>query len=152
MHQCLRYKELGLIVFSFKLYEAQIKAIHILYYEQENLLLFAKMSFGKNLIFQLILFFIANLGVILTIIPLKLFQVEQSEKINRFLERKVIILNRENNINNIFAKIANKRYSHIFTSLEIALSKKLKQNILDFFFFTKHLYLFAVNEIYLVEE
>lgn len=46
-----QYKELRLIVFGFTLHDAQVEAIHILFFEQRNLLLFAKTSFRKNLIF-----------------------------------------------------------------------------------------------------
>lgn len=42
---------------------------------------------------------------------------------------KNIILNKEKNINNIFADIINRKYIQVFTSHEITLSKKFKQNI-----------------------
>lgn len=84
--------------------------------------------------------------------PLKLFQVEQSKKINLLLRGKDFVLNGENNINNILAEIANSGYTHIFTSPRIALSKKFEQNILDRHFFTERLCLLVVDEIHLVEE
>ena len=84
--------------------------------------------------------------------PLKLLQEEQSEKINLLLGGKGYVLNGENNINSMLAKIANGGYTHIFTSPEIALLKKFKQFILDHFSFIKRLYLLAVNEIHLVEK
>lgn len=83
---------------------------------------------------------------------MKLLQAEQGEKINRFLGGKGIVLNWENNTNSILAEIANGEYSRVFTSLEIALSKNFTQNILDCSFFIKCLCLFAVDEIYIVEE
>lgn len=52
----------------------------------------------------------------------------------------------------MFTEIINKKYSYIFIRLEIALSKKFKQNILNCYFFTKCLYLLAVNKIHLVEK
>lgn len=52
----------------------------------------------------------------------------------------------------MLAEIANGRYTYIFTSPEIALSKKFKQNILDCHSFNKHLYFLAVDKIHLVEE
>ena len=71
-HQRSRCKELGLIVFGYTLHEGQIDAIHTLYYEQKDLLLLAKIGFGKNLIFQLLPFLSATPSVILTLMPLKL--------------------------------------------------------------------------------
>lgn len=126
IRQCSRYKELGLIVFGYRLYKIKIDAIHTLYYEWRDLLLLAKTGFRKSLIFQLILFFITASSLILTVMLLKLLQAEQSEKIYLFPRGKEIILNRENNTNSVFAEIANKKYSHVFTSPEIALSKRFK--------------------------
>ena len=134
--QYTRCKELGLIVFGFKLHEVQVEAIYTLFYERRDLLLLAKTGFGKNLIFQLISFFTTASDIILTLMPLKLLQAEQSEKINGLLGGKGIILHRENNTNSVLAEIANKGYSHVFTSPKIALSKKFKKGILDHSFFT----------------
>lgn len=52
----------------------------------------------------------------------------------------------------IFVEIINRRYIHIFISLEITLIKKFKQFILNCFFFIRCLYLLTVNKIYLVEK
>lgn len=46
--------------------------------------------------------------------------------INQILHGKAIILNGKNNQKYIQQKIANKGYTHVFTSPEIALSKKFK--------------------------
>ncbi len=78
-----RCKERGLIVFGFPLYDAQVEAIYTLFYERRDLLLLAKTGFGKSLIFQLISFFTVTPGIVLTLMPLKLHQAEQSEKIDR---------------------------------------------------------------------
>lgn len=126
--------------------------MYTLHYEQKDLLLLAKTGFGKSLILQLIFFLIADPGVVLTLMLLKLLQVEQSEKINRLPSGKRIVLNRENNTNSIFTEIVNRKYSHVFTSPEIALSKKFKWNILDCSSFTKRFCLLAIDKIYLVEE
>ena len=151
-HQRSRCKELGLIVFGYTLHEGQIDAIHTLYYERRDLLLLAKTGFGKSLIFRLFPFLSAIPGVVLTVMPLKLLQAEQSEKINFLPGGKGFVLNGENNTSNVLAEIANGGYTHIFTSPEIALSKKFKQNILDRHSFTERLCLLAVDEIHLVEE
>lgn len=152
MRQRSRCKELGLIVFGFRLHEAQIDAIHTLHDEWRDLLLLAKTGFGKSLIFQLMPFLTIAPGVVLTLIPLKLLQAEQSEKINLLPGRKGIVLNGENNTSSVLAEIANGGYSHVFSSPGIALLKKFKQNILDCSSFTKRLCLLAVDEIHLVEE
>ena len=52
----------------------------------------------------------------------------------------------------MLVEIANRGYTHVFTSLEIALSKKFKQFILDCSSFTKRFCMLAVDEIHLVEE
>lgn len=84
--------------------------------------------------------------------PLKLLQGEQNEMINFLPGGKDFVLNKEKNPNNVLAEIANGESTHIFTSLEIVLSKKFTQNILDRHFFTEHLCLIAIDEIYLIEE
>lgn len=48
--------------------------------------------------------------------------------------------------------IANGGYTHIFTSPEIALSKKFKKNILDHYGFTERICLLAIDEIHLVDQ
>lgn len=58
--------------------------------------------------------------------PLKLLQEEQSKIINCIPYRKSIVLNEKNNTKQILANIAIKGYTHIFTSPEIAFSKKFK--------------------------
>lgn len=63
-----------------------------------------------------------------------------------------IVLNRNNDRENTQQAIATEDYTHIFTSLEIILSKKFKKNILDLNIFTDRFCLFAVDKIYLVEK
>lgn len=72
-----QYKKLGLIISEFTFYNTQMEAIHILFFKQKNLLLFAKTGFRKSLIFQLLLFFIIVSGIILTLMLLKLLQAKQ---------------------------------------------------------------------------
>ncbi len=134
------------------LHKAQVEAIHTLFFEQRDLLLLAKTGFGKSLIFQLLPFFTSAPGVVLTLMPLKLLQAEQSELINRISKGRGIILNGENSSNSVFTEVFNGRYTHVFTSPKIAISKKLKKYIFNHFSFTDCLCLLAVDEIYLVEE
>ena len=152
VRQRSRCKELGSIIFGFLLHEGQIEAMYLLFYERRDLLLLAKTRFGKRLIFQLLSFLSTTPGIILTLMPLKLLQVERSEKINLLPGRKGFVLNGKNNNNNVLAEIANGGYTHVFTSPEIALSKKFKQFILDCSSFTERLFLLAVDKIHLVEE
>lgn len=150
--QQTRCRELGLIIFGFPLHNAQVEAICTLFYEQRDLLLLAKRAFGKSLIFQLIPFLSARPGVVLTLMPLKLLQAEQSEMINRIPRGRGIILSGKNNNKRVLEDIARGGYTHVFTSPEIALSKKFKNCILDQTSFTDCLCLLAVDEIHLVEE
>ncbi|MCJ1348467.1 hypothetical protein MMC31_006699 [Peltigera leucophlebia] len=85
--------------------------------------------------------------------PLKLLQAEQSAMINKKLPNgHAIVLNGDNNKESTQCEIARGHYTHVFTSPEIALSKKFKKNILDQHLFTDRLCLLAVDEIHLVKE
>lgn len=148
-----RCKEVGLVVFGFALHQGQIDAIWTLYYKRKDLLLLAKTGFRKSLIFQLFLFMTPTTGVVLVLMPLKLLQTEQSDMINvRLPKGNAIVLNGDNNQENTQQIIATGDYTHVFTSPEIALSKKFKKNILDQNVFTYRLCLLAVDRIYLVKE
>lgn len=147
-----RCREIGLIVFGFTLHAAQVDAICTLCYEQRDLLLLAKTGFGKSLIFQLLPFMTPTPGVVLVLMPLKLLQAEQGALINKLPRGKAMVLNGENNQKDMQLEIAKGGYTHIFTSPEIALSKKFKKNVLDSSQFTDRLCLLAIDEIHLVEE
>ena len=151
--QKTKCKDIGSIFFGFTLYEGQIDAIWTLFYERRDLLLLAKTGFGKSLIFQVLPFMTSVIGVVLVLMPLKLLQAEQSAMINKKLPNgHAIILNGNNNKENTQCEIARGHYTHVFTSPEIALSKKFKKNILDQHLFTDWLCLLAVDEIHFVEE
>lgn len=90
--------------------------------------------------------------VVLVFILFKLLQLEQNNMINKILHRKAIVLNSKNNQKHIQQKIANKGYTYIFTSFEIALSKMFKQHVLDQHQFTDQLCFLAIDKIHLVEE
>lgn len=73
--------------------------------------------------------------------------------INRkLLNGHAIVLNGAKNKGSTQCEIARGHYTHVFTSPEIALSKKFKKNILDQHLFSDRLCLLAVDEIHLVEE
>lgn len=147
-----RCKAIGQVVFGFTLHEEQVDAISCLFYEQTDLLLLAKTGFGKSIIFQLLPFMTPVAGVVLILMPLKLLQAEQSLMINRKSNGKALVLNGENNHKYINKQAAKGGYTHIFTSPEIALSKKFKKNILDDPEFMDRLCLLAVDEIHLVDQ
>lgn len=48
--------------------------------------------------------------------------------------------------------IKSQNYTHVFTNIEIALSKKFKTNVLDHLWFAQYLSFVATNEIHLVEK
>ena len=147
-----RCKELGMIIFGFALRKAQIDAIWTLFYQKKDLLLLARTGFGKSLIFQLVPFMENPTGVVIILMPLKLLQAEQNAMINRIPIGKAIALTGNNNQKETQQKIAEGSYTHIFTSPEIALSKKFKTNILDNSLFAQRISLCAIDEIHLVEE
>lgn len=68
--------------FSFALHKEQFDALWTLFYQTTDLLLLVKTEFGKSLIFQLRLFMSSLCRVVLILMPLKLFQVEQNTIIN----------------------------------------------------------------------
>lgn len=72
--------------------------------------------------------------------------------INRIASGKAIALTGENNHKAVQQSIARKNYTHVFTSPEIALSKKFKANVLDDPRFASRLSLLPVDEIHLIEE
>lgn len=151
--QKTRCKNIGSIVFGYTLHKEQIDAIQTLFYQPKDLLLFTKIGFGKNSIFQLILFITLIFGVVLILMPLKLLQVKQSEIISKKLPNSYsIVLNSDNNKESIWCEIAKGYYTYVFTSLEIALFKKFKKNILDYYLFSDWLYLLVVDEIHLIKE
>lgn len=148
-----RCKDVGAIFFGFALHEGQIDTIWTLFYERRDLLLLAKTGFGKSLIFQLLPFMTLVAGVVVVLMPLKLLQAEQSGIINTKLPNgHAIELNGDNNKESTQREIARGYYTHVFTSPEIALSKKFKKNVLDQHLFSDRLCLLAVDEIHLVEE
>ncbi len=72
--------------------------------------------------------------------------------INRIAQGKAIVLTRENNQKDVQQSIASQNYTHVFTSLKIALSKKLKMNVLDDPRFSNRLLLLAIDKIHLVDK
>lgn len=138
-------------VFGFELQEAQVDAVSTLFYERRDLLL-AKTGFGKSLIFQILPFMFHPTGVVIILMPLKLLQAEQNSMINRIASGKAIALTGEDNHKAVQQSIARQNYTHVFTSPEIALSKKFKANVLDDPRFASRLSLLAVDEIHLIEE
>lgn len=129
--QCQRCKAISQVVFRFILYKKQIYVISSLFYNSTNLFLLAKTGFGKSIIIQLLLFMIATSGIIFILMSLKCLQAEQSKIINQFPNGRALVLNDENNHKHVYKKARKRGYTHIFTSFEIALFKKLKKNILD---------------------
>lgn len=107
---------MGIVIFRFTLHKEQINTLYCLFYEQRDLLLLAKTEFGKSLIFQLLLFMTPVAGVILILMPLKLFQIKQSLIINQKLTGKAMVLIGEKNHKHIYLQIAKKDYTYIFTS------------------------------------
>ena len=72
--------------------------------------------------------------------------------INQVPTGKAITLTGENNQKSIQEAIGRELYTYIFTSPEIALSKKFKLHVLDNPIFASRLSLLAIDKIHLVEE
>lgn len=108
-------------VYGFEFQERQIDAVSILFYEERDLLFFAKTGFGKSLIFQIILFIFNPTGVVIIFMPLKLLHVKQNSMINYIASRKASVLTKEIHHKAIQQAITRQHYTHIFRSLEIVL-------------------------------
>lgn len=124
----------------------------MLFFEQRDLLLFAKTGFGKSHIFQLLPFMTPVADLVLILIPLKLLQAKQSTIINRIANAKSIVLNGKNNLVSVHKKIVKDGYTYVLTSLEIALSKKFKKNVLNQSNFTSRFCLLTIDETHLVDQ
>lgn len=70
--------------------------------------------------------------------------------IHQIFNAKSIILNRKNNLILMYKDIAQGSYTNIFTSLEIAFSKKFKTNFLNHPGFSDRFCLFAIDKIYFI--
>ena len=55
------------------LQDAQVDILYIVFYKQKDLLLFAKTSFGKSFIFQILSFMYNLTNIVIILMPLKLF-------------------------------------------------------------------------------
>ena len=63
----------------------QIEAIHAVACLKESLILIARTSFGKSLVFNMLpLLHPRNTGIVLVVVPLKLIAEQQYEKVNKF--------------------------------------------------------------------
>ena len=91
-------------------------------------------------------------SVVIILIPFKLLQGEQNSLINRISTGKTIVLTGKKNQKVVQKSIGSQNYIHVFTSPEIALSKKFKPNILDYPRFIRRLSLLALDKIHLVKE
>lgn len=69
-----------------------------------------------------------------------------------YLIEKPFFLNRKNNQKHIQDDIAQKNYTYVFISPEIAYLKKFKKYVFDYNKFTDWLYLLTIDEIYLINE
>lgn len=144
-------QKIDLIIFGFLLHDEQVNTIRMFFFEQNDLILLTKTGFGKNLIFQLLLFLSLVTELVIILMPLKLLQAKQSTIINRILNTKsIVVLNKKNNLILVHKEIVKGRYTHFFISPKITLSKKFKINILDHLDFFNRLCLLAIDEIHLV--
>lgn len=84
----------------------------------------AKTKFQKSLIFQLLFFIMLQINMLI-FITLKLLQMKPSKIINFLFYEKTIILNKKNDQKYIQDNITYENYIYIFTSLKIALSKRV---------------------------
>lgn len=72
--------------------------------------------------------------------------------INQLPNGKALVLNGKNNHKHVYKQVIKEGYIHIFTNLEIALSKKFKKFFFDNLEFTDWLCLLAVDKIYLDDQ
>ncbi len=145
-------KDISWVIFGFLLDDSQIHVIYTLIYQQNDLLLLAKTEFFKSLIFQL--YYSCSLLQKWVIIfkPLRLLHAKQNSRINWIVSDCVITLNGENNKQLLKRRIAISDFTNRFTSSDIALSRMLKNILLDNLRFAERLCLLTIDEIHLVEQ
>ena len=136
------------VTYGFTAREGQVEALWRLAILKQDLLLAAKTSFGKSVIFQLLPLLFSN-GIILIILPLNAIGEDQRQKIEELPGASPMLLRAENNTVEVRQKIRQGAHTHVLLSPEIACSLEFKRQVLDFPEFKSRVRAVAVDEVHL---
>ena len=93
--------------------EKQIEAIHAVACLKESLILIARTSFGKSLVFNMLpLLHPRNTGIVLVVVPLKLIAEQQYEKVNKFPRARSFVYDKDHKSKLDRQRIAAGVYTH----------------------------------------
>jgi superfamily II DNA helicase RecQ len=157
--------------FGFSSKEKQIDCIRTMLIDQEDLILYAKTSFGKSLIYQAAPLMFNPPMAALIIIPFKALEDQQCRKLSIIEGCRPFVLNGDTNKNSNLRLIRQNSFTHgalfmntcfrkelyilteiVFTSPEIATSKLFNDEVLCHPSYFQNLCLLAIDEIHLVSE
>ena len=137
-------------IFGFEGREGQIKAIHHLLFKQSDLVLIAKTSFGKSLIFQAVSA-IRKRSITIIIIPLTRVGQGQYEKLRQLEGCNPCLLTAKTSSKSIFQRMKRGDFSHILTSPELAVSEPFRELCVDPGFGDR-VSMVAIDEFHLVAQ
>ena len=137
-------------IFGFEGRDGQIKAIHHLLFKQADLILIAKTSFGKSLIFQAVSA-IRQRSITIVIIPLTRVGQGQYEKLCLLEGCNPCLLTAKNSGKSIFQQIKRGDFSHILTSPELVVSESFRELCIDPEFGDR-VNMVAIDEFHLVAQ
>src|SRR6266487_5808563 len=124
----------------------QLKELHQLIFEQKNLLLIAKTSYNKSMLFQTSVI-IQNSDIILLILSLNTIDEKQLTKIKLMSSTKSILLNHATVNKQVLQNIKNEKHTYIFLDSEITLRLKFQSILTDLTFKLKMI-MMTVNKIH----
>ena len=128
----------------------QLKGLHRLIFERKDLLLIAKTSYGKSMLFQAPAV-IQDSGIALLILPLNAIGEEQLAKIKLMPSAKPVLLNHATVNKRVLQDIKNGKHTHVLLGPEMALGPKFRPISTDPAFKSK-VVMVAVDEAHLVEQ
>jgi len=108
----------------------QIDCIKYLFYARSNLVLIAWMSFGKNMIMQLLLCFVVE-SIVIIVLLLNAIGAEQAEKISALPRARPLFINTEVLTRTMLENVCCSYYTHILISLELFVRSKLHLVVTD---------------------
>ena len=137
------------LLYSYSSCEDQHNALRQLIYEQEDLILIAKISFEKSMILQTV-FILKDKFIILILLSLIQIEVKQTKYIT-CINETLFFLNINIISKKILADIQNEKYTHVLTSFKLTLSNKFQIIIINSAF-KKQLDLVIIDEVHLISE
>lgn len=137
------------LLYGYPPREGQRDALHHLIYLRKDLILIAKTSFGKSMIFQAVSVLLDKTTSII-ILPLNQIGKEQAQYIEQIGGRPCF-LNTDSISEGLLKGVITGTYTHVLMSPELAISEKFRPTLLDPKF-KSQLALIVVDEAHLVSQ